>query len=129
MGCVLFELLTLTRTFDATNPLNLCVKIVQGNWTMEINSDVYTSDLIKLVYECLDQDPEKRPTAEQILEQPVISRVRAELEGRVAALEFQPSETQVEHGDGDAGGGGDDALEGGVFLGRGEVHSSEAGHV
>uniref|UniRef100_A0A8C2JJ07 non-specific serine/threonine protein kinase n=2 Tax=Cyprinus carpio TaxID=7962 RepID=A0A8C2JJ07_CYPCA len=68
------------------NPLNLCVKIVQGNWTMEINSDVYTSDLIKLVYECLDQDPEKRPTAEQILEQPVISRVRAELEERVAAL-------------------------------------------
>uniref|UniRef100_A0A8C1RPW6 non-specific serine/threonine protein kinase n=1 Tax=Cyprinus carpio TaxID=7962 RepID=A0A8C1RPW6_CYPCA len=86
MGCVLFELLTLTRTFDATNPLNLCVKIVQGNWTMEINSDVYTSDLIKLVYECLDQDPEKRPTAEQILEQPVISRVRVELEERVAAL-------------------------------------------
>uniref|UniRef100_A0A8C1WP78 non-specific serine/threonine protein kinase n=1 Tax=Cyprinus carpio TaxID=7962 RepID=A0A8C1WP78_CYPCA len=86
MGCVLFEMLTLTRTFDATNPLNLCVKIVQGNWTMEINSDVYTSDLIKLVYECLDQDPEKRPTAEQILEQPVISRVRVELEERVAAL-------------------------------------------
>ncbi|RXN37931.1 serine threonine- kinase Nek9 [Labeo rohita] len=86
MGCVLFELLTLTRTFDATNPLNLCVKIVQGNWTMEINSDIYTSALIKLVYECLDQDPEKRPTAEQILEQPVISRVRAELEERVATL-------------------------------------------
>uniref|UniRef100_A0A9J7ZAR5 non-specific serine/threonine protein kinase n=1 Tax=Cyprinus carpio carpio TaxID=630221 RepID=A0A9J7ZAR5_CYPCA len=86
MGCVLFELLTLTRTFDATNPLNLCVKIVQGNWTMEINSEIYTSDLIKLVYECLDQDPEKRPTAEQILEQPVISRVRVELEERVAAL-------------------------------------------
>lgn len=86
MGCVLFELLTLTRTFDATNPLNLCVKIVQGNWTMEINSDVYTSELIKLVYECLDQDPEKRPTAEQILEQPVISHVRVELEERVAAL-------------------------------------------
>ncbi|XP_067312389.1 serine/threonine-protein kinase Nek9 [Pseudorasbora parva] len=86
MGCVLFELLTLTRTFDATNALNLCVKIVQGNWTMEINSDVYTPDLIKMVYECLDQDPEKRPTAEQILERPVVSRVRAELEERVAML-------------------------------------------
>ncbi|XP_073725913.1 serine/threonine-protein kinase Nek9 [Misgurnus anguillicaudatus] len=86
MGCVLFEVLALTRTFDATNPLNLCVKIVQGNWTMEINSDVYSSDLIKLVYECLDQDPEKRPTAEQILEQPIISSVRPELEERVAAL-------------------------------------------
>ncbi|XP_057199533.1 serine/threonine-protein kinase Nek9 isoform X2 [Triplophysa rosa] len=86
MGCVLFELLALTRTFDATNALNLCVKIVQGNWTMEINSDVYSSDLIKLVYECLDQDPEKRPTAEEILDRPVISSVRPELEERVATL-------------------------------------------
>ena len=37
------------------NPLNLCVKIVQGNWTREVNSDVYSSELIKLVYECLEQ--------------------------------------------------------------------------
>uniref|UniRef100_A0AAQ6AHZ9 non-specific serine/threonine protein kinase n=1 Tax=Amphiprion ocellaris TaxID=80972 RepID=A0AAQ6AHZ9_AMPOC len=86
MGCVVFEVLTLTRTFDATNPLNLCVKIVQGNWTMEVNSDVYSSALIKLVYECLDQDPAKRPTAEQILDQPVISCCRQELEERVALL-------------------------------------------
>ncbi|XP_015205898.2 serine/threonine-protein kinase Nek9 [Lepisosteus oculatus] len=86
MGCVIFEVLTLTRTFDATNPLNLCVKIVQGNWTMEVNSDVYSSELIKLVYECLDQDPEKRPTADQILEQPIVSCKRQQLEEKVALL-------------------------------------------
>ncbi|XP_023850324.1 serine/threonine-protein kinase Nek9 [Salvelinus sp. IW2-2015] len=86
MGCVIFEVLTLTRTFDATNALNLCVKIVQGNWTMEVNSDVYSSALIKLVYECLDQDPEKRPTAEEILDQPIISCRNQELEDRVALL-------------------------------------------
>ncbi|XP_035276081.1 serine/threonine-protein kinase Nek9 isoform X3 [Anguilla anguilla] len=86
MGCVLFELLTLTRTFEATNPLNLCVKIVQGNWTMEVNSDVYSSELIKLVYECLDQEPEKRPTADQILDQPILSCRRQELEEKVALL-------------------------------------------
>uniref|UniRef100_A0A665WFR3 non-specific serine/threonine protein kinase n=1 Tax=Echeneis naucrates TaxID=173247 RepID=A0A665WFR3_ECHNA len=86
MGCVLFEMLTLTRTFDATNPLNLCVKIVQGNWTMEVNSDVYSTELIKLVYECLDQDPAKRPTAEDILDLSVISCRRQELEERVALL-------------------------------------------
>uniref|UniRef100_A0A671U6M4 non-specific serine/threonine protein kinase n=1 Tax=Sparus aurata TaxID=8175 RepID=A0A671U6M4_SPAAU len=86
MGCVIFEVLTLTRTFDATNPLNLCVKIVQGNWTMEVNSDVYSSALIKLVYECLDQDPVNRPTSDQILAQPIISCYRQELEDRVALL-------------------------------------------
>ncbi|XP_037342934.2 serine/threonine-protein kinase Nek9 isoform X1 [Pungitius pungitius] len=86
MGCVVFEVLALTRTFDATNPLNLCVKIVQGNWTMEVNSDVYSSELIKQVYECLDPDPAKRPTANQILDQPLVSCCRQELEERVALL-------------------------------------------
>ncbi|KAJ8290465.1 hypothetical protein GJAV_G00013180 [Gymnothorax javanicus] len=86
VGCVLFELLTLTRTFEATNPLNLCVKIVQGNWTMEVNSDVYSSELIKLLYTCLDQDPEKRPTADQILDQPILSCRKEELKEKVALL-------------------------------------------
>ncbi|XP_072313887.1 serine/threonine-protein kinase Nek9 isoform X2 [Eucyclogobius newberryi] len=86
MGCVLYEILTLTRTFDATNPLNLCVKIVQGNWTMEVNSDIYSSKLIDVVYHCLDQDPSKRPTADEVLDQPFILRCRPELEERVALL-------------------------------------------
>lgn len=86
MGCVIFEVLTLTRTFDATNPLNLCVKIVQGNWTMDVNADVYSAALIKLVYECLNQDPAKRPTTEQILDDALISSCRQELEERVALL-------------------------------------------
>ncbi|CAL8286531.1 unnamed protein product [Lota lota] len=86
MGCVIFEVLTLTRTFDATNPLNLCVKIVQGNWTMDVDAKVYSPELIKLVYDCLDQDPVKRPTADQILDQPIVSCSRQELEERVALL-------------------------------------------
>ncbi|XP_037602492.1 serine/threonine-protein kinase Nek9 [Sebastes umbrosus] len=86
MGCVIFEVLTLTRTFDATNPLNLCVKIVQGNWTMDVDSDVFSSELIELVYDCLRQDPAKRPTSDEILDQPIISCRRQELEERVALL-------------------------------------------
>lgn len=86
MGCVIFEVLTLKKTFDATNPLNLCVKIVQGNWTMDVDTDVYTSGLIQLVYECLNQDPAKRPTADEILNQPLISSRRQELDERVVLL-------------------------------------------
>uniref|UniRef100_A0A8B9BLH9 non-specific serine/threonine protein kinase n=1 Tax=Anser brachyrhynchus TaxID=132585 RepID=A0A8B9BLH9_9AVES len=55
VGCVIFELLTLKRTFDATNPLNLCVKIVQGNRAMEVDSTVYSRELIQMVHSCLDQ--------------------------------------------------------------------------
>uniref|UniRef100_A0A8B9T990 non-specific serine/threonine protein kinase n=1 Tax=Anas platyrhynchos TaxID=8839 RepID=A0A8B9T990_ANAPL len=72
VGCVIFELLTLKRTFDATNPLNLCVKIVQGNRAMEVDSTVYSRELIQMVHSCLDQDPEKRPTADELLEQPIL---------------------------------------------------------
>ncbi|XP_037551032.1 serine/threonine-protein kinase Nek9 [Nematolebias whitei] len=86
MGCVLFEMLALKRAFDATNRLNLCVKIVQGNWTMEVNSDVYSSGLIKLVYDCLNQDPAERPTAEEILDQPFISCCRRDFEEQVVLL-------------------------------------------
>uniref|UniRef100_A0A8D3E3J4 non-specific serine/threonine protein kinase n=1 Tax=Scophthalmus maximus TaxID=52904 RepID=A0A8D3E3J4_SCOMX len=89
MGCVLFEVLTLTRTFDATNPLNLCVKIVQGNWTMDMNSDVYSSALMKLVYECLDQVSEGNENRSfmSIVKTPMTTSffVR-ELEERVALL-------------------------------------------
>nr|XP_020649582.1 serine/threonine-protein kinase Nek9 isoform X1 [Pogona vitticeps] len=86
VGCVAFELLTLKRTFDATNPLNLCVKIVQGNRAMEVDSSVYSQELIQMVHSCLDQDPEKRPTADELLENPVIIRRRREMEEKVALL-------------------------------------------
>ncbi|XP_077179371.1 serine/threonine-protein kinase Nek9 isoform X2 [Paroedura picta] len=86
VGCVAFELLTLKRTFDATNPLNLCVKIVQGNRAMEVDSSVYSLDLIQMVHSCLDQDPEKRPTADELLDCPLLSLRRREMEEKVALL-------------------------------------------
>ncbi|KAM4690321.1 serine/threonine-protein kinase Nek9 isoform 2-T2 [Rhinophrynus dorsalis] len=86
VGCVLYELLTLTRTFDATNPLNLCVKIVQGNWAMELDNSVYSQELIDVVRACLQQDPEKRPTADEILGRPLLSRRRSDMEEKVSML-------------------------------------------
>uniref|UniRef100_A0A8C4P387 Serine/threonine-protein kinase Nek9 n=1 Tax=Dromaius novaehollandiae TaxID=8790 RepID=A0A8C4P387_DRONO len=86
VGCVIFELLTLKRTFDATNPLNLCVKIVQGNRAMEVDSTIYSRELIQMVNSCLDQDPEKRPTADELLEQPLLNKRRREMEEKVTLL-------------------------------------------
>ncbi|KAM9294341.1 serine/threonine-protein kinase Nek9 [Gastrophryne carolinensis] len=86
VGCVLYELLTLTRTFDATNPLNLCVKIVQGNWAVQLDNSVYSQDLIDVVRACLQQDPDKRPSADEILEKPLLSGRRREMEDQVSLL-------------------------------------------
>ncbi|XP_038598973.1 LOW QUALITY PROTEIN: serine/threonine-protein kinase Nek9-like, partial [Tachyglossus aculeatus] len=86
VGCVIFELLTLKRTFDATNPLNLCVKIVQGIRAMEVDSSLYSLELIQMVHTCLDQDPEKRPTADELLNRPLLRKHRREMEEKVALL-------------------------------------------
>uniref|UniRef100_A0A8B9S3Y5 non-specific serine/threonine protein kinase n=1 Tax=Apteryx owenii TaxID=8824 RepID=A0A8B9S3Y5_APTOW len=68
------------------NPLNLCVKIVQGNRAMEVDSTIYSRELIQMVNSCLDQDPEKRPTADELLEQPLLSKRRREMEEKVTLL-------------------------------------------
>ncbi|KAM5129607.1 serine/threonine-protein kinase Nek9 isoform 2-T2 [Mantella aurantiaca] len=86
VGCVLYELLTLTRTFDATNPLNLCVKIVQGNWGVQLDNSVYSEDVIDIVRSCLEQEPQMRPSADEILERPLLSRRRREMEEQVSLL-------------------------------------------
>lgn len=86
VGCVIFELLTLKRTFDATNPLNLCVKIVQGIRAMEVDSSQYSLELIQLVHACLDQDPEQRPTADELLDLPLLRKRRREMEEKVTLL-------------------------------------------
>ncbi|CAJ0938237.1 unnamed protein product [Ranitomeya imitator] len=81
VGCVLYELLTLTH-----NPLNLCVKIVQGNWAVELDNSVYSQELIDVVRLCLQQDPELRPSADEILERPLLSCRRRDMEERVSLL-------------------------------------------
>ncbi|KAM7155116.1 serine/threonine-protein kinase Nek9 isoform 3-T3 [Molossus nigricans] len=86
VGCVIFELLTLKRTFDATNPLNLCVKIVQGIRAMEVDSSQYSLELIQMVHACLDQDPEQRPTADELLDCPLLRKRRREMEEKVTLL-------------------------------------------
>ncbi|EHB15420.1 Serine/threonine-protein kinase Nek9 [Heterocephalus glaber] len=98
VGCVIFELLTLKRTFDATNPLNLCVKIVQGIRAMEVDSSQYSLELIQMVHECLDQNPEQRPTADELLDRPLLRKRRRSstvTEAPIAVVTSRTSEVYV----------------------------------
>ncbi|XP_078464797.1 serine/threonine-protein kinase Nek9 isoform X1 [Lampetra planeri] len=85
MGCVLYELLTLTRTFDATNPLKLCYEIIHGKKQVEID-DQYSKEIKEVVQKCLQQDAEQRPTAEDLLEMSPIKTRRREMEKNVWRL-------------------------------------------
>ncbi|XP_069771956.1 serine/threonine-protein kinase Nek9 isoform X2 [Narcine bancroftii] len=95
VGCVLCELFTLKRTFDATNPLNLCVKIVKGARTMEVDASVYSEDVRSIMLDCLDKDPGKRPTAVEILNRPVINSCKALMEDRVTQLNAPARKTRL----------------------------------
>ncbi|ELT98381.1 hypothetical protein CAPTEDRAFT_123865 [Capitella teleta] len=71
VGCVLYELLTRCKVFDATNPLKLASDIVQGDYE-EVSAD-YSEGIRTLVSDMLSKASEKRPTAEEALLTPVIA--------------------------------------------------------
>lgn len=70
LGCVLYEMVTLKRAFEASNLHALIIKIVGG--TFEPIADVYSEDLRMLILCMLHRDPNKRPHINQIISQPKI---------------------------------------------------------
>ncbi|XP_025077734.1 serine/threonine-protein kinase Nek9-like isoform X3 [Pomacea canaliculata] len=83
LGCVLYEILTLTRTFDASNPLKLACDIVQSEH--QSIDPQYSPDMQALVDIMLSKDPDERPTAEDILKSSLLSDAR-EMERKVWEL-------------------------------------------
>ncbi|XP_022248106.1 serine/threonine-protein kinase Nek8-like isoform X2 [Limulus polyphemus] len=70
LGCVLYELLTLKRPFEATNLPALVLKIMHGSFAPI--ADHYSSELRQMLLSMLHRDPQKRPTIRQIIVQPII---------------------------------------------------------
>eukprot|EP00037_Helgoeca_nana_P030767 m.383513 g.383513 ORF g.383513 m.383513 type:complete len:265 (-) comp28261_c2_seq1:1516-2310(-) len=69
LGCVLYEMCSLRKAFDAANLPALVLKIMRG--TFSPVSDTYTKHLTDLILSVLHQDPQQRPTLNQILALPV----------------------------------------------------------
>ncbi|XP_066917979.1 uncharacterized protein [Clytia hemisphaerica] len=65
LGCILYEMAQLTKTFDGTNLPALITKIVKG--TFAPVKETYSPDFRALVRDLLQKDPIARPTAEEIL--------------------------------------------------------------
>lgn len=70
LGCVLYELATLKRAFEASNLPALVLKIMKGNFNPI--SERYSEDMKNLVLSMLQVDPAKRPTLPQIMAQPLV---------------------------------------------------------
>lgn len=65
LGCILYEMANLTRTFDGTNLPALITKIVKG--TFAPIKETYTPEFRLLVRDLLQKDPTARPNTEEIL--------------------------------------------------------------
>lgn len=70
LGCVLYELTTLKRAFEAQTLPALILKIMRG--TFAPISEHYSDSLRQLILDMLHIDPNKRPTISQIMAQPMI---------------------------------------------------------
>lgn len=84
MGCVLYELISLKKVFDATNALRLANNIVHGDFD-KIDKR-YSANLEQLLYEMLEKESVKRPTSTDVMKYPIIQSISEKMEAKINEL-------------------------------------------
>ena len=90
VGCVLYEMVTLRRAFDAPNLPALVLKIMRA--TFAPIPETYSEALRKLILSTLHLDPNQRPGPSEILAQPICQNALLDLFtdiGRSPCLKFE----------------------------------------
>ncbi|KAJ8040924.1 Serine/threonine-protein kinase Nek8 [Holothuria leucospilota] len=77
VGCILYELLTLKKAFEASTLPALVMKIMRGS--VAPVSDRYSVHIRKLLMNMLQQDPDKRPTTNQVMAEPIVVKTLARI--------------------------------------------------
>ncbi|CAL8374165.1 serine/threonine-protein kinase Nek8 [Gadus morhua] len=127
LGCVLYELASLKRAFEAANLPALVLKIMSG--TFAPISDRYSPELRGLVLNMLNLDPSKRPQLNEIMALPVCIRPLLNLYtdiGNVKMRRIEKPLSNVQHGPHGRPGGripGSRSRDGALGLGMGKVHT------
>ncbi|XP_037329303.1 serine/threonine-protein kinase Nek8 [Pungitius pungitius] len=126
LGCVLYELASLKRAFEAANLPALVLKIMSG--TFAPISDRYSPELRHLILNMLNLDPSKRPQLNEIMALPVCIRPLLNLYtdiGNVKMRRIEKPLSTVQTGPQGRGGRvpSNRSRDGSVGLGSGKVHS------
>uniref|UniRef100_A0A669P9J5 Serine/threonine-protein kinase Nek8 n=1 Tax=Phasianus colchicus TaxID=9054 RepID=A0A669P9J5_PHACC len=90
LGCVLYELTSLKRAFEAANLPALVLKIMSG--TFAPISDRYSPDLRQLILSMLNLDPSKRPQLNEIMAQSICIRPLLNLYTDVGSVKMRRPE-------------------------------------
>ena len=72
LGVLLYEMMTFKMPFNGNSLPSLSLKIIRGIYQSPPSS--YSKDLIDLVKKCLNLDPKKRPSVENILKLPFMKK-------------------------------------------------------
>ncbi|XP_059186446.1 serine/threonine-protein kinase Nek8 [Centropristis striata] len=127
LGCVLYELASLKRAFEAANLPALVLKIMSG--TFAPISDRYSPELRQLILNMLNLDPSKRPQLNEIMALPICIRPLLNLYtdiGNVKMRRIEKPLSTVQTGPQGRAGGRvptNRSRDGSVGLGSGKVHS------
>ncbi|XP_053426385.1 serine/threonine-protein kinase Nek8 isoform X3 [Nycticebus coucang] len=96
LGCVLYELASLKRAFEAANLPALVLKIMSG--TFAPISDRYSPELRQLVLSLLSLEPAQRPPLCHIMAQPLCIRALLNLHTDVGSVRMRRSEKSLATG-------------------------------
>ncbi|GAA6225778.1 serine/threonine-protein kinase Nek8 isoform X2 [Lates japonicus] len=127
LGCVLYELASLKRAFEAANLPALVLKIMSG--TFAPISDRYSPELRQLILNMLNLDPSKRPQLNEIMALPICIRPLLNLYTDIGNVKMRriekPLSTVQTCPQGRPGGRvpTNRSRDGSVGLGSGKVHS------
>ncbi|XP_004706975.1 serine/threonine-protein kinase Nek8 [Echinops telfairi] len=96
LGCVLYELASLKRAFEAANLPALVLKIMSG--TFAPISDRYSPELRQLVLSLLSLEPARRPPLSHIMAQPLCLRALLTLHTDVGSVRMRRAEKPLTTG-------------------------------
>ncbi|XP_014717565.2 serine/threonine-protein kinase Nek8 [Equus asinus] len=96
LGCVLYELASLKRAFEAANLPALVLKIMSG--TFAPISDRYSPELRQLVLSLLSLEPAQRPPLSHIMAQPLCIRALLNLHTDLGSVRMRRAEKSLATG-------------------------------
>ncbi|XP_012582104.1 PREDICTED: serine/threonine-protein kinase Nek8 isoform X2 [Condylura cristata] len=96
LGCVLYELASLKRAFEAANLPALVLKIMSG--TFAPISDRYSPELRQLVLSLLSLEPTQRPPLSHIMAQPLCIRALLNLHTDLGSVRMRRAEKSLATG-------------------------------